>query len=113
MNGSTEKGRAPFYVAGTYAKTSSAISGSDSTLIMLLTYDDLQSGITPATRNVCVGDLVILQEDGLVPGKWSLARVLQTHPGKDGLVRVVTIKTSNGIYKRPVVKVAVLIPAEN
>ena len=65
------------------------------------------------TRNVRVGDLVLLQEDGLVPGKWPLARVLQTHPGKDGLVRVVTIKTSNGIYKRPVIKVAVLIPAEN
>ena len=62
------------------------------------------------TRNIAVGDIVVLQESGSIPTKWPLARVLETHPGRDGLVRVVTLKTSQGVYKRPVTKLAVLIP---
>ena len=65
------------------------------------------------SRNASIGDIVILQEDGLVPGKWPLGRVTQVHKGKDGLVRVVTIKTHTGIYKRPVHKIALLLPDEN
>ncbi len=37
-----------------------------------------------------------------------LARVIDVHPGHDGLVRVATIKTSNGVYKRPINKLALL-----
>ena len=62
------------------------------------------------SRNVAVDDIVILQESGLVPTKWPLARVVDTHPGQDGLVRVVTVKTSQGTYRRPVSKITVLIP---
>ena len=58
------------------------------------------------TRNVQVGDVVILQEDNMVPTKWPLVKVIQTHTGKDGLVRVVTIKAATGTYKRPVTKIA-------
>ena len=65
------------------------------------------------TRNVRVGDVVILKEDNLVTTKWPLARVLATYPGKDGLVRVVTVKTTTGIYKRPIVKIALLLPNED
>jgi hypothetical protein len=35
--------------------------------------------------------------------------VVATYPGKDGAVRVVDIKTSKGVYRRPVVK---LIPLD-
>ena len=65
------------------------------------------------SRNASVGDIVILQEDGLVPAKWPLAKVIQVHKGRDGLVRVVTVKTQTGVYKRPVHKVALLLPIEN
>ena len=64
------------------------------------------------TRNFKVGDLVTMHEDNLVPGKWPLARVERIHPGKDGLVRVVTVETSSGTYKRPVTKVALLLPVD-
>ena len=64
-------------------------------------------------RNVQVGDIVILQEDNMVPTKWPLAKVIQTHSGKDGLVRVVTIKTATGTYKRPVIKIALLLPSDS
>jgi len=64
------------------------------------------------TRNVAVGDVVILQ-DPTMPTKWPLARVIAVHPGSDKLVHVVTVKTPQGTYKRPVSKVAVLIPNES
>ena len=64
-------------------------------------------------RNIEVGNVVLLQEDNIVPTKWPLARVERTHPGKDGLVRVVTVKTRNGIYRRPVTKIALLLPTKH
>ena len=58
------------------------------------------------------GDLVLLQESGTAPTKWPLGRILETHPGKDDLVRVVTVKTAQGIYTRPISKIAILLPAD-
>ena len=46
--------------------------------------------------------LFLLEEDGVAPTSWPLARVTQVYPGQDGLVRVTTIKTSNGTYKHSV-----------
>lgn len=65
------------------------------------------------SRNASIGDVVILQEDNLVPAKWPLARVVQVHEGKDGLVRVVTLKTQTGTYKRPVHVIALLLPTQD
>lgn len=65
------------------------------------------------TRNIKVDDVVIVKEDGLLPTKWAMARVIKVHPGQDGVVRVVTVKTPNGTYKRPVTKVAVLVPTND
>ena len=60
-------------------------------------------------RDFKVGDIVVLKYDCLFPTKWPLARVIATHPGKDKRVRVVTIKTSAGSYKRPVSKLILLV----
>ena len=46
--------------------------------------------------------LFLIEEDGVAPTNWPFARVTQVYPGQDGLVRVATIKTSKGPYKRPV-----------
>jgi cell shape-determining protein MreC len=62
------------------------------------------------SRNLQVGDVVCVHEDGLVPTKWPLARITAVHPGDDGLVRVVTLKTHKGSYKRPAKKIALLLP---
>ena len=61
------------------------------------------------TRNVQVNEVVLLQEDALVPCKWSLGRVIEVHKGKDNQVRVVTVETKLGIYKRPITKIAMLL----
>ena len=57
-----------------------------------------------------IGGLWEATRNNLAPTKWELVRVIEVYPSKDGLVRVVTIRTSNGNYKRPVTKIALLLP---
>ena len=47
-------------------------------------------------------------EDNVVPAKWPLARIVKVHPSQDGLVRVVSVKTGSGVYKRPITKIALI-----
>ncbi|XP_055848250.1 uncharacterized protein LOC129913542 [Episyrphus balteatus] len=58
--------------------------------------------------NIKVNDLVVIKESNLPPGKWAMGRVIDTHPGKDGHVRVVTLRTTNGNLVRPIHKLAIL-----
>lgn len=55
--------------------------------------------------NIKVGTLVLIKEDNLPPLKWSVGRVSEVHTGADNVVRVVTLKTSSGTFKRAVQKV--------
>lgn len=57
-----------------------------------------------STENLCTGDVVVIKEEGLPPGKWALGRIKEVHPGKDELVRVVTVRTKDGVLKRPITK---------
>ena len=59
-----------------------------------------------------IGDVVILREDEIFPTQWPLGRIVETHEGKDGLVRIVKLTTKGGIYTRPVTKIALLLPCE-
>ena len=65
------------------------------------------------TRNISIGDIMLIKEDAVIPTKWPLGRVVQIHPGNDKLVRVATVKTAKGTYKRPVSKLAILIPRDH
>ncbi|KAG5865235.1 hypothetical protein JTB14_012055 [Gonioctena quinquepunctata] len=58
--------------------------------------------------NIAVGTVVILKTDNAPPLHWPLAVVTAVHPGSDGVVRNVTLKTSKGIFTRPVVKLCPL-----
>lgn len=53
-------------------------------------------------------DLVVLKEENLSPLKWLLGRIIETHPGKDGIVRVATIKTKHGTIQRSFSKICPL-----
>lgn len=69
-------------------------------------------------QDIQVDDLVLLLDDNLPPGKWSIGRVCEVHPGEDGHVRVATVRTRGGTFKRAVVRMAKLpnqeaIPTEN
>ena len=54
---------------------------------------------TKTQPNLEVGDVVVLREDQTFACNWPLAKVTQIFPGKDGLVRVATIRTASGDYK--------------
>lgn len=59
---------------------------------------------TSGSKSVTTGDIVIVKENNVPSIKWNLARVVNTHPGKDGVVRVVTVRTANGTqFNRPIV----------
>ena len=60
-------------------------------------------------RLVQVGDIVLLKDNELFHRSWPLARVEQVHPGTDGLVRVVTLRTEKGSYKRAVTRLVPLL----
>ncbi|XP_050294945.1 uncharacterized protein LOC126735061 [Anthonomus grandis grandis] len=56
-----------------------------------------------------LGALVLLKDDSNPPTKWTAGRITDVHPGKDGVVRVVSVRISNGnILKRSIVKVCPL-----
>ncbi|XP_066589335.1 uncharacterized protein [Prorops nasuta] len=60
------------------------------------------------TINYAVGQMVVVRDDRFPPAKWPLGRVLEIHPGDDGLVRVVTVRTASSIMKRPIVRLSPL-----
>lgn len=56
-----------------------------------------------------IGDLVLLAEDDTPPTIWPTVIIDNTHPGKDGIVRVATVRTPSGkTFKRPVTKLRYL-----
>lgn len=61
------------------------------------------------------GSLVLIIDEHYPPSKsLSLGRIMQTHSGKDGHTRVVTIRTQTSVLKRPVTKICPLpIPQES
>ncbi|UYV80823.1 hypothetical protein LAZ67_19001881 [Cordylochernes scorpioides] len=58
--------------------------------------------------NIKINILVLIKEDRLPPAKWLKGRIMEVDPGKDGLVRVATVKTSMGVLRRPLVKLVML-----
>ncbi|XP_039309110.1 uncharacterized protein LOC105208245 [Solenopsis invicta] len=60
---------------------------------------------TPSLRE---GTLVLVVDERYPPSKWPLGRIIQVHPGKDGLTRVVTVRTQTSTLKRPVTKICPL-----
>ena len=55
-----------------------------------------------------IGALVILKEDNLPPYQWQMGRIIETHPGPDGLIRAVTVKTKNSATRRAITQIRVL-----
>uniref|UniRef100_A0ABD2W9Q5 DUF5641 domain-containing protein n=1 Tax=Trichogramma kaykai TaxID=54128 RepID=A0ABD2W9Q5_9HYME len=53
-------------------------------------------------ENIKLDQIVILIDRNQPCLQWRLGRVIELHPGDDGVVRVVTLKTSQGVFKRNV-----------
>jgi hypothetical protein len=63
--------------------------------------------------NVQPGDAVILREDNTAPFHWPTAVITDVHPGADGRIRVVTVKTPKGTFKCPISKISPLPHVKN
>lgn len=63
-------------------------------------------------RDFKSGDLVLLKDQELYQRSWPLAVVTAVHPGNDGHVRAVTVRTRKGSYTQPVVKLVLLLPIQ-
>ncbi|XP_055714258.1 uncharacterized protein LOC129808506 [Phlebotomus papatasi] len=59
-----------------------------------------------ARENLKVDEVILLLDETKEGSKWVLGRVETIHPGTDGRVRVVSVRTSRGMYKRPITKIA-------
>ncbi|XP_039309629.1 uncharacterized protein LOC113004665 [Solenopsis invicta] len=46
------------------------------------------------------GTIVCIKDKNLPCNQWTLGRIVETHPGTDGIVRAATIKTATGVIKR-------------
>lgn len=67
----------------------------------------------PETIELKQGMLVLLKEDNTHPLQWPMGRITSLRPGTDGITPVVTVRTSNGEYKRGVNKIAPLSIDDN
>lgn len=63
---------------------------------------------TKPSPNVQINDLVLLKDSSHPPPSWPLARVIKVHPGDDGFIRVVTVRTSTSEFKRCITKICPL-----
>ena len=66
---------------------------------------------TKTTRNLRVGDIVIMKDDA-PRQQWPMAKVVKTYPDPtDGLVRIVDLQapSSKSILKRPIQKLVLLV----
>lgn len=73
-----------------------------------LTQMSVRSKWQSSKPNIKKDDIVLIHEANLPAAKWALGRIIDLHPGKDGFVRVVSVRTKNGILKRPITKISVL-----
>jgi len=63
-------------------------------------------------ENMKIGQIVLVKEENNPkPFSWPMGKIIATHPGKDGLVRVVDVLFNGTIKRRPVTQL-VLLPVE-
>ena len=60
--------------------------------------------------NLQIGDMVLIKDRNVSVLHWPRGRIVGVHPGRDGVVRVVTIKTAKSQFTRPVVNLVPLLP---
>lgn len=60
-------------------------------------------------ENVKEGQMVVIKDDNLPVMSWPLGRILQTHEGNDGKVRVADVQTISGVKRRPIHRLAPLL----
>ena len=55
-----------------------------------------------SSPSIQTGDVVVLKDESFLQGTWTLALVMKTYPGKDGLVRVVDVRGKGKVFYSPI-----------
>ena len=55
-----------------------------------------------SSRDVAVGDIVLVMNPQAARGTWPMGRILQVYPGNDGHVRMVNVQVGQTVLRRPV-----------
>ena len=79
----------------------------------LPTLNNRQKWRSTANETLKEGDLVWLIEDSDKRGYYNLGRVAETIDGSNGVIRSAIVRTNDGVYKRPVVKLAPVLPGKD
>lgn len=58
--------------------------------------------------NLNIDDIVLIQDNNAPPLRWKLGRIIELHKGKNNKVRIVTLWTTSGTYKRAINKLCKL-----
>lgn len=59
-------------------------------------------------QQIVIGDIIIIVDENAKRNEWLKGVVIDVHRGKDGAVRSALVKTKQGLFTRPVVKLAKL-----
>ncbi|XP_058836359.1 uncharacterized protein LOC131692951 [Topomyia yanbarensis] len=68
---------------------------------------------TKKRDNIKIGTMVLVKEENLPPQKWRLGRVAEVFFSTDGNIRVVTVRTKDGTFRRGIAKICVLPIRDN
>lgn len=68
----------------------------------------VRSKWSTSNSNITVGSMVLVHEDNIPSQKWLLGRLVNIIPGRDGRIRVADVKTTRGVIRRPIHKLALL-----
>ncbi|KAL9959824.1 hypothetical protein ACROYT_G033180 [Oculina patagonica] len=60
------------------------------------------------SRNLAVGDLVLVADERVHRCQWPLGRIVEVHPGRDGLIRSAKVTTKSSTLTRPISKLCFL-----
>ena len=60
------------------------------------------------TDHDLLGKIVLVNDDNMAKNEWKIARIIETIPSKDGLIRTAIIKTSTSTLRRPLQKLSLL-----
>ena len=66
-----------------------------------------------ANETLKEGNLVWLIKDSDKRGYYNLGRVTRADDGSDGVIRSAKVRTNDGVYKRPVLKLAPVLPGKD
>ena len=79
----------------------------------LPTLSNRQKWRSTANETLKEGDLVWLTINSKRRGCYNLSWVTETIDGSDGAIRSAIVQTNDGVYKRPVVKLAPVLPGKD